>query len=241
MSSGSTRISVAGIDVEVVRENIKNLHISVYPPAGRVRVSAPERLSDETIRLAIVQRMPWIKRQRAQLQQADRQTKRQMLSGESHYVWGRRYRLDVTRTSGHYGVEISGSTLYVITPEGSEAETRFGTLDRWYRRQLKAVVPDLVAKWAGIIGVDAPKVVVRRMKTKWGTCAMGTHTILLNSELAKKDPRCLEYIIVHEMTHFVERGHGDRFVALMDQYLPDWQARRDDLNEAPLADEEWEQ
>ena len=230
---------MAGLGIDVVYKDIKNLHISVYPPMGRVRVAAPERMEEENVRLAVVQRLPWIKRQRERLMRADRQTERHMISGESHYVWGKRYRLDVSKTSGHFGVEISGKTLLVITPEGSDAVARFGTLDRWYRRQLKVVVPELLTVWAPIIGVEIPKFVVRRMKTKWGTCVTHSHTIWLNPELAKKDPRSLEYVVVHELVHFLERGHGERFLTLMDSCLPDWRARRDLLNGAPLSHEEW--
>jgi predicted metal-dependent hydrolase len=239
MSTASAHLVVAGLDVEIVYKDIKNLHISVYPPDGRVRVAAPERMAEDTIRLAVVHRLPWIKRHRDQLLKAERQTKRQMLSGESHYVWGQRYRLDVSRTGGHFRVEIKGQTLYVLTPEGSDSQTRFETLDRWYRRQLKAALPGLFAKWLPKIGVDMPNVVVRHMKTKWGTYNTGSRTIWLNPELAKKDPRGLEYIVVHELVHFHERSHGERFVALMDQHLPDWRARREELNGAPLAGEDW--
>ncbi len=239
MSTASALITVAGLDIDVVFKDIKNLHISVYPPVGRVRVAAPERMEEENIRLAIVQRLSWIKRQRKQLQDADRQSERRMISGESHYVWGKRYRLDVSRTSGHHAVEINGKSLLVIAPEGSDAEARFRTLDRWYRRQLKAVLPQLLAKWAPVIGVDAPKVAVRRMKTKWGSCNPKSRRISLNLELAKKHPGCLEYILVHEMVHLSERTHGDRFTSLMDSYLPSWRAMRDELNRAPLTHEEW--
>ena len=239
MSTASAYLTIAGLGVDVVYKDIKNLHISVYPPVGRVRVAAPERMEEETIRLAVVQRLPWIKRQRERLLKAERQPEREMVSGESHYVWGKRYRLDVSRTSGHHGVEINGKTLVVIAPEGADAATRFGTLDRWYRRQLRAALPGLLVKWAPIIGVNPPKVVVRRMKTKWGTCIASSGTIWLNPELAKKDPRCLEYIVVHELVHFRERSHGERFVFLMDSYLPDWRSRRDELNAAPLASEKW--
>jgi predicted metal-dependent hydrolase len=239
MSTASAYLTVAGLGVDVVYKDIKNLHISVYPPIGRVRVAAPERTDEDTIRLAVVQRLPWIKRQRDRLQKAERQPKRQMLSGETHYVWGQRYRLDVSRVSGHYDVATKGSTLWVITPEGTDADGRFAALDRWYRRELKAAVPALLGKWQPIIGVEVEKVVIRRMKTKWGTCVAHSRTIWLNPELAKKNPRCLEYLVVHELTHLVERGHGERFVALMDKFLPEWRARRDELNEAPLADEDW--
>ena len=239
MSIDSAYLTVAGLGVDVVYKDIKNLHISVYPPIGRVRVAAPRRTDEDTIRLAIVQRLPWIKRQREQLLNAQRQTKREMLSGETHYVWGQRYRLDVSRTSGHYSVETVGDILWVVTPPGTDPDARRAALDRWYSRELKAALPSLLAKWQPIVGVDVDKIVVRRMKTKWGTCISHARTIWLNPELAKKSPRCLEYIVVHEMTHLMERGHGERFVALMDSFLPDWRARRDELNEAPLGHEEW--
>ena len=239
MSTASAYLTVAGLGVDVIYKDIKNLHISVYPPVGRVRVAAPQRTDEDTIRLAIIQRLPWIKRQREQLQNAERQSERRMLSGETHYVWGQRYQLDVSRTSGHHSVEAKGKTLWVVTPEGTDSNGRRSTLDRWYRRELKAAVAPLMEKWQPRIGVEADKIVVRRMKTKWGTCVAHSRTILINPELAKKNPRCLEYIVVHELTHLLERGHGNRFVELMDQFMPDWRNRRDELNEAPLAEESW--
>lgn len=239
MSTANAYLTVAGLGVDVVFKDIKNLHISVYPPVGRVRVAAPAQTDEDTIRLAVVQRLSWIKRQREQLQEAERQTRREMLSGETHYVWGERYLLDVSRTSGHFHVETQGKTLWVVTPEDTDADGRLAALDRWYRRELKAAVPALLEKWQPIVGVEVDKIVVRRMKTKWGTCIAQSRTIWLNPELAKKNPRCLEYIVVHELTHLLERGHGERFVALMDQFMPDWRGRRDELNEAPLAQESW--
>lgn len=238
-SIASSSLTVSGLGVDVVYKDIKNMHISVYPPIGRVRVAAPHRTTEDAIRLAVVQRLPWIKRQRETFRNADRQTERQMVSGESHYVWGKRYLLDVSRSSGAYGVEITGNTLWVITPPGTDAAGRFGALDRWYRRELKARVPALLRKWQPALAVEASKLVVRRMRTKWGTCITRSGTIWLNPELAKKDPRSLEYIVVHELAHLRERGHGDEFVALLDSTLPDWRARRDELNEAPLGYEQW--
>lgn len=220
-------------------KDIKNLHLSVYPPAGRVRIAAPHWTTEEAIRLAVVQRLSWIKRQREGFQAANRQSERMMVSGETHYVWGRRYLLDVSRTSGSFGVELKGNTLWVITPEGTDADGRFAALDRWYRRELKAAVPALLEKWQRVLDVEVDKFVVRRMKTKWGTCITDSRTIWLNPELAKKDPRCLEYIVVHELAHLRERGHGEKFVALMAETVVDWRARRDQLNESPLAHEEW--
>jgi predicted metal-dependent hydrolase len=239
MSSANAYLTVGGLGVDVVYKDIKNLHISVYPPVGRVRVAAPAHVDEDTIRRAVVTRLAWIKRQRAKLLAADRQPKRQMLSGETHYVWGERYRLDVSRSSGSHRVERSGRTLWVVASEGSDVDERFAVLDRWYRRELKAALPPLLDKWQERLGVEVSRVVVRRMKTKWGTCVIQSASVWFNPELAKKNPRCLEYIVVHELMHLHERKHNERFVELMDQHLPDWRARRDELNGAPLASEEW--
>jgi len=239
MSTANAYLTVAGLGIDVVYKDIKNLHISVYPPIGRVRVAAPDATDEDTIRLAIVQRLPWIKRQREQLIEADRQTKREMESGETHYVWGQRYRLDASRSSGNFQVETKGQTLWVVTPSDADSDAKQATLDRWYRRELRAALPQLLSKWQSIVGVEADKIIVRRMKTKWGTCMPHSRTIWINPELAKKNPRCLEYILVHELTHLHERSHSQRFVELMDEYLPDWRARRDELNDAPLANEDW--
>ena len=161
MSTASAYLTVSGIGIDVVYKDIKNLHISVYPPRGRVRVAAPERTDEDTIRLAVVQRLPWIRRQREQFQKVDRQTKRKMESGETHYVWGQRYRLDVSRTSSHYKVQTKGNTLWVIAPADADADARRATLDRWYRRQIKAALPAVLEKWQPIVGAEAAKVVVR--------------------------------------------------------------------------------
>lgn len=238
MSTSSEYLTVAGIDVDVIYKDIKNLHISVYPPMGRVRVAAPQRLDEDTIRLAVIQRLPWIKRQRQELQVAARQTERRMVSGESHYVWGARYRLDASQ-GDRPSVRPKGKTLWLTTPEGSSEDARQAVLDRWYRRQLKAALPPLLAKWQPVIGVEATQVVVRRMKTKWGTCQHNSRAIWINPELAKKHPRCLEYVVVHELVHLHVPTHNERFVNLMDQFLPDWRSRRDELNAAPLAAESW--
>lgn len=239
MSTASAYLTVAGLGIDVVYKDIKNLHISVYPPVGRVRVAAPRRLGEDAIRLAIVQRLPWIKKQREQLLNADRQTERRMVSGETHYVWGERLRLDVSR-HGRSRVSVAGKTLWLTTPEHYSDEQRRAVLDHWYRAELKAAVPGLLEKWQPIVGQDAAKFVVRHMKTKWGTCQISSRAIWLNPELAKKNPRCLEYIVVHELIHFIERTHNERFIELMDLHMPDWRARRDELNDAPLAAEEWE-
>ena len=232
-------LTVRGIDVDVVYKDIKNLHIGVYPPMGRVRVAAPELLDDEQVRLAVVSRLPWIKRQRDQLQAAQRQTIREMVTGESHYVWGSRLRLKVIERAGRGHLEISGERLHLYVPEGTSTDRRREMLDHWYRDQLRQAIPPALSKWQPKVGVSVPKWSIRRMKTKWGSCNRETGHIWLNVELAKKHPDSLEYLAVHEMTHLLERSHGERFTNLMDQNMPDWRARRDRLNQAPLGHEQW--
>jgi predicted metal-dependent hydrolase len=239
MSTASARLKVRDLHIDVVYKDIKNLHIGVYPPLGRVRVAAPDRLDEEQIRLAVIQRLPWIKRQRQQLKDAARQSSREMLTGESHYVWGARHRLKVVERPGRAHVEADRYHLLLYVPEGTNTDARLRLLQGWQRAQLRAAVPDLIQRWEPIIDKRVPRWTIRRMKTKWGSCNRETGHILLNLELAKKHPLCLEYVLVHEMTHLLERGHGERFIALMDGFLPDWRSRRDQLNCAPLADEDW--
>ncbi|MEV6254648.1 SprT family zinc-dependent metalloprotease [Nocardia sp. NPDC051911] len=239
MSTGSAYLTVSGIDVDVIYKDIKHLHIGVYPPLGRVRVAAPVRLDDDQVRRAVVQRLPWIKRQREHLQAVDRQPVPEIVSGESHYVWGLRYRLRVNERPGHAHFEVDGKRLMLYVPAGSTAAHRRRLLDRWYRAQLRQAIPPLIEKWEEKLQLSVPRWSIRRMKTKWGSCNRETHHIWFNLELAKKHPDCLEYIVVHEMMHYLESAHGKRFIKLMDDHLPNWRARRDQLNESPLAEESW--
>ncbi len=239
MSIASAYMQVSGIGVDVIFKDIKNLHIAVYPPFGRVRVAAPERLTEEAIRLAVVQRLAWIKRQQDRLRSAERQSAREMVSGESHYVWGSRLRLEIVERPGRARLEIGGTRLRLVVPPGSDADQRKRVLDAWYREELKAAIPALIGKWEPVIGKEVGGWTIRRMKTKWGSCNPKTARLWFNLELAKKHPSCLEYLVVHEMTHLNERGHNERFVDLMNKRLPNWQALRDELNRAPLAGEDW--
>jgi len=239
MSTVNGRLAVRGIDVEVVYKDIKNLHIGVYPPAGRVRVAAPKQLNEDRIRLAVIQRLPWIRQQRKQLQDAIRQSEREMVSGESHYVWGTRLRLKVIERPGRAHVEVDGGRLLLYMPEGSDQEARTEALQRWYRSQLRLAVPPLISKWEPMIGRSVSRWGIKRMKTKWGSCNRESGRIWINLELAKKHPNCLEYVVVHEMAHLLERNHGEAFAKLMDSLLSDWRSRRDAMNNAPLADEVW--
>lgn len=239
MSTASACLSVDGINVDVVYKDIKNLHVGVYPPVGRVRVAAPQRLDEAQIRLAVIQRLPWIRRQRKQLQDAIRQSPREMVTGESHYVWGARYRLTVVKCPGRPRVELDGERLLLHVGDNTDTSARLKILQDWHRRQLRDAISALIERWEPAIGRSVERWSIRRMKTKWGSCNRETSHIWFNLELAKKHPRCLEYIVVHEMTHLHERNHGERFTKLMDGFLPDWRSLRDELNSAPLADEQW--
>jgi len=232
---------VSGIPVEVVRKDIKNLHLAVYPPQGRVRVAVPLRTSDETVRLAVISRLGWIRRQQSTLDQQERQSARGMVTGESHFVQGRRYRLDVIEQDTPASVVIRNSkTLELRVRPDTNREKREEVLGRWYRQLLREQIPDLLAKWEPVVGVQVASCGIKRMKTRWGTCNIEAQRIWLNLELAKKPPACVEYILVHEMVHLLERHHNDRFRAYMDQFMPQWRLHREELNRAPLAHEDWE-
>jgi predicted metal-dependent hydrolase len=234
-------MSVGGIEVQVVRKAIKNLHLAVYPPLGRVRVAVPASMSDTAVRLAVIGRLGWIKRQRAQFAAQPRESQRELVNGESHYFQGRRYRLRLLPSQPKAGVRLVGSsTMEIAVPKGAGASKRAAILSGWYREQLKAAIPPLMAKWQQELGVEARTWGIQRMKTKWGSCNPDTGRILLNLELAKKHPDCLEYLVVHELTHLLERRHNDRFLALMDQHLPKWRQYRKALNSEPLGHDEWE-
>jgi hypothetical protein len=237
----SRQIKVSGLLVDVVRKDIKNLHLAVYPPHGRVRVAVPLRTSDETVRLAVIFRLGWIRRQQDTLEQQQRQSEREMVTGESHFVQGRRYRLEVIEQDTPASVVIrDGKTLELRVRPGAARAKREDVLQRWYRQLLREQIPDLQAKWEPVIGVQVSSCVIKRMKTRWGTCNIEQRRIWLNLELAKKPPACLEYILVHEMVHLLERHHNDRFREFMDEFLPHWRLHREELNRAPLAHEDWE-
>ncbi len=233
-------IEVRGTAVDVVRKNIKNLYIRVYPPNGRVRVAAPLRLDNDAVRMAVISRLGWIRRQRAKFQQQERQSRREFVTGESHFFEGGRYRLDVTERDGPPAVRLlNNSTLAMCVRPGADRNIREAVLDRWYRRHLRDRLPVLVAKWEPEMGVRVNEVRIRKMKTRWGTCNPVARRIWLNLELAKKPSSCLEYVVVHEMAHLIERRHNDRFWKLMDRFMPLWRYYRDELNRAPLAHADW--
>ena len=240
MSIKGGQITVGGLHVDVVRKPIKNFHLGVYPPHGRVRVAAPLTLSDDAVRLAIVMRMGWIKRQRAKFDAQPRQSERAYVSGESHYFLGQRYRLNLFEgaRAGHVEVR-NGTSIDLHVRDGSNAASRERIFQGWYREQLRDRVGPLIEKWAVFMGISVPVWSIKRMKTKWGTCNTESKRLCFNLELIKKPHRCLEYIVVHELIHLFERSHSDRFISLIEKFLPQWRLVRDELNAEPLAHETW--
>lgn len=239
MSIERHSIDVSGIPVEIVRKDIKNLHLGVYPPHGRVRAAVPLRLDDEAVRLALISRLGWIRRQRRAFSEQERQSEREMVNGETHYVEGRRYRLKVELHDGPAQVELRSRTLNLRVRSQLDPTQRLAVVERWYRGRLRDRVPSLVEHWSKRLGVEAPEWGIKKMKTRWGTCSQATGRIWLNLELAKKPTQCLEYIVVHELLHLFERHHNERFAALMENALPDWRLRREVLSKEPLAHEQW--
>ncbi|EFH86396.1 protein of unknown function DUF45 [Ktedonobacter racemifer DSM 44963] len=235
------QITINDLVVDVVRKNIKNLHLGVYPPSGRVRVAAPLRVNDEAVRLFTISRLAWIKRQQTKFKEQERQSAREFVSGESHYYQGHRYLLNVIYRDAPPAIDVRNKKfidLYVRP--GSDTAQRERVLTTWYRQQLKEEIAPLVEKWEGIIGVETAEWGVKQMKTKWGTCNIQAQRIWFNLELAKKSVQCLEYIIVHELVHLLERHHNERFIAYMDSFMPLWQHYREELNRAPLGHETWD-
>lgn len=240
MNTEGREIRVSGLSVQVVRKAIKNLHLGVYPPNGRVRVAVPLRVTDGSVRLAVIGKLGWIKRQRAKFIAQVRQTEREMVSGESHYFLGRRYRLRVVEQQGVSRVMLRNrSTLELYAQKDSGTVARERILQHWYRLQLRALASPLLEKWQQSLCVKIAGWGIRKMKTKWGACTADARRVWLNLELVKKPVSCLEYVVVHELVHLIERQHDERFVARMDQHLPHWRRLRAELNSAPLAHATW--
>jgi predicted metal-dependent hydrolase len=241
MLTSNHQIDVNGMTVDVVRKHIKNLHLAVYPPEGRVRVAVPLRINDDAVRMAVLTRLPWIKDKQLQFQGQVRQSERDFISGESHYFMGQRYLLDVIAVNSKPRVLIKNNTtleMYVLPT--MTREQREQLLYAWYRTSLKNILPTLIEKWQGVVGESVAAYGVKRMKTRWGTCNPAARRIWLNLELAKKPQHCLEYVVVHEIVHLLERTHNDRFKALMTSFMPQWRHYRAELNALPLAHEVWE-
>lgn len=238
--STNSYLQLGSIEVLIVRKPIKNLHLSVLPPAGRVRVTSPENMKDDAIRTLIATRLPWIKRQQGKFAGQDRQTKRAYVSGESHYFFGKRYRLELVYKDDVPAVFLKGKNKIIlqVRPKSTIAK-RHEVITEWYRKQLHPVVEDLITKWQKRIGVQTTHWGIKQMKTRWGTCNHKRARILLNLELVKKPIACVEYVVVHELLHLIEKKHTEKFVSLMTKHIPKWRSIKDELNRFVLSHEEW--
>ena len=233
------QIELGDVTADVVLKDIKNVHLSVYPPAGRVRISAPKHMSLDTIRIFAISKLGWIKAQQAKLRDQERESPRDYVDRESHYVWGRRYLLTIAESDAAPAVELQHHRMLLRVRPGTGQEKREALVEEWYREQLKEAMPALVARWQPRLSVSVERWFVQRMKTRWGSCNHKDRTIRLNTDLAKKPPECLEYIVVHELVHLLEPTHNARFIALMDRAMPNWRFHRQLLNSLPVRQEQW--
>jgi predicted metal-dependent hydrolase len=222
-----------------VRKAIRNLHLAVLPPDGRVRVSSPLHLNDDAIRTLIATRIPWIRTQKTKFAAQARQTLREYISGESHFFLGKQYRLEVLQGDQPQASLKGKNKIVLQVRPNSTMERREAVLMEWYRKELKEVSASLVETWQEKIGVRVESWGIKRMKTRWGTCNRNAGRIWLNSELVKKPIGCIEYVIVHELLHLIEKKHNERFVALMTNHLPKWRSSKEELNRLMLAHEKW--
>lgn len=234
-----TSLRLGDIAVDVILKDIKNVHLSVYPPKGRVRISAPKRMSVDTIRVYAVSKLDWIKQQQMKLREQERESRREYLDRESHYLWGRRYLLNVSEEHAAPDVRLRPGTILLRVRPGAGEETKKALVASWYRQTLKAAAQPLIETWERRLRVAVQRLFVQQMKTKWGSCNPTTRSIRLNTELAKKPRECLEYVVLHELVHLIERRHNDKFRHYMDRFMPQWQQYRDELNRAPLAHQDW--
>jgi predicted metal-dependent hydrolase len=235
----TAQLNLGGISVDVVFKDIKNVHLSVHPPTGRVRISAPERMKIDAVRLFAISKLGWIKRQQITLRGQERETPREYLDRESHYLWGKRYLLHVLEMDVAPGVKLDHRKMILRVRPGTREDKKREIVAQLYPEQIRSVRPTLVARWASVMGVTVDRFYIQQMKTKWGSCNPRARAIRLNTELAKKPKDCLEYIVVHEMAHILVRHHNDRFTSLMDQFMPQWRHYREELNCFPLGHETW--
>lgn len=232
-------VDLGELRIEVVRKDIKNLHLSVMPPHGQVRIAAPHAMPLDAIRVFAISKLSWIRSQQRRMQAQERETPREYLDKESHYLWGRRYLLQRIEMDAAPAVELARGKLVLRVRPGTDSARCREIIDAWYRTQVRAVAPGFIEKWAPKLDVKAGRIIVQRMRTRWGGCNPDSGIIRLNTDLAKKPVECLEYIVVHELVHLLEPTHNARFVSLMDMFLPHWQDLRRRLNQLPVRHEDW--
>ncbi len=227
------------IRVDVILKDIKNLHLSVYPPSGRVHISAPERMDIDTIRMYAISKLAWIKKQQKRFREQAREIPREYLNKEGHFYLGRRYLMKVIEHNMPPVVTIKHNIIELRIRPNADRIKKQAILEQWYRDQLKALAPPIILKWEKIMKLSVNECAIKKMRTKWGTCNSRAKRIWLNLELIKKPVDCIEYIIVHEMIHLIERKHNERFIIMMDKYLPEWKQLRMELNRFPVSHTEW--
>lgn len=236
MSIKEEQIQVLNLTIDVVKKDIKNMHLAVYPPTGRIRIASPKDLNDEAIRLFAISKIRWIKKHQKNFYEQLRETPREYITGESHYFDGKRYLLRVIERYGKHELKIKSKSyleLYVSPIATIEAKEK--VFNEWYRDHLKQILPDIIRNWEEKTSLNCEYWDIKKMRTRWGSCNVEKRKILLNLELAKKPRHCLEYVIVHELMHFYERNHNDNFKALLDKFMPNWRTYKRDLNELPVG------
>ena len=241
MTTETISLTASHIEIEVVRKDIKNMHLAVYPPTGRIRLAAPLKTDSEVMRLFAISKIGWIKKHIKNFKLQPRESAKEFISGESHYFLGKRYLLQVLPHKGPSSIKIKGlKTIHLFAKPTSTKEQRAHLMKEWYRQELKKILPYIIAKWEKVIGASCNDWGVKHMRTKWGACNVDEKRIWLNLELAKKPLICLEYIVVHELVHLLERNHNDRFVIYMNKFMPQWQLHREELNKLPVVHWDWE-
>lgn len=226
----ANHIELNGLAIEIVRKNIKNIYLRVYPPIGAVRISAPKRMSMEMIRQFLFAKLGWIEEQQRLIRERPPVVVSAPVDPTHHYLWGKRYELRVVERTGRSKVELHEDAIVLHVRSNATVAAKRTMINAWYRQHLEQSIPPLLQKWESVMGVRSSHVSLRQMKTRWGSCSPGSRRIRLNIELAKKSPDCLEYVVVHELVHLLEPSHNHRFVAFMDKYLADWRRRKDELN-----------
>jgi predicted metal-dependent hydrolase len=234
-------IQLGEITIALARKNIKHVHLSVHPPSGRVTLVTPDSTRTAVARAYASSKLGWIRDQRAKMQGQARETPRQFVDRESHYLWGRRYLLAINEIEAKPSIRISHRTIMLAVRPGSTRLKRAAVMNEWLRTLLHCAVRELIAQWEPKLEVDVAAYFLQRMKTKWGGCNRRARTIRLNTELVKKPKDLLEYVVVHEMLHLIEPPHSDRFVALMSRHFRLWREARAELNELPLGATTWQE
>lgn len=236
MSINSETLQIANIEIDVFRKDIKNMYLAVYPPFGKIRLSIPKNTNEEVIRLFLIDKLGWIKKQVKNFKSQSRETRRNYISGESHFFRGKRYMLEIIETDKFSKVSLVGTKKIIMeVPKKTSRDYRFSLMEEWYRNEMRNIIPTILRKWEIIIGVNAKSYGIRKMKTKWGSCNVDSAKLWFNLELIKKPSICMEYIIVHELIHLIEKKHNNQFIKLMDKYMPNWRVYEFELNNLPIS------